>query len=213
MAWIHPDAVEYRRRQWMRPDADRYLKPPPFDRNAWLKERRAAAAEAAEARGAIKHPLDDPEVRRLVAEIKLDNLRWRYRRKYRPDQPRVPAGDPDGGQWTSEGGGVSAGGGNDPEVVSERNNPQAIPDATPENPWASDTDLAPNVVPVSDSSATATPTDVVLPGGSKIPDPYSPTGYLRSPVADLSHVAQAGSRTGSIFRLMLDTPRKRRGRR
>jgi hypothetical protein len=25
--------------------------------------------------------------------------------KYRPDQPRVPAGNPDGGQWTSEGGG------------------------------------------------------------------------------------------------------------
>lgn len=26
-----------------------------------------------------------------------------YERKYRPDQPRVPAGDPAGGQWTSEG--------------------------------------------------------------------------------------------------------------
>jgi len=27
--------------------------------------------------------------------------------KYSPDQPRVPAGSPDGGQWTSEGGAVS----------------------------------------------------------------------------------------------------------
>lgn len=25
-----------------------------------------------------------------------------YERKYRPDQPRVPAGNPDGGQWTAE---------------------------------------------------------------------------------------------------------------
>jgi hypothetical protein len=27
-----------------------------------------------------------------------------YARKFDPDQPRVPAGNPDGGQWTSEGG-------------------------------------------------------------------------------------------------------------
>ena len=26
-----------------------------------------------------------------------------YERKYRPDQPRVPDGSPEGGQWTSEG--------------------------------------------------------------------------------------------------------------
>lgn len=37
-----------------------------------------------------------------------------------PDQPRVPAGSPDGGQWTS-------GGGNDPRVLS---------DATPDNEWS-----------------------------------------------------------------------------
>jgi hypothetical protein len=30
--------------------------------------------------------------------------------KYSPDQPRVPAGNPDGGQWTSEGGGGATGG-------------------------------------------------------------------------------------------------------
>jgi hypothetical protein len=28
-----------------------------------------------------------------------------FRRKYSPDQPRVPAGNPDGGQWTDAGGG------------------------------------------------------------------------------------------------------------
>lgn len=33
-------------------------------------------------------------------------------RKFNPTQPRVPAGSPDGGQWTDDGGG-SEGGGND----------------------------------------------------------------------------------------------------
>jgi hypothetical protein len=47
---------------------------------------------------------DDPEVRRLVAEIKLDLLRLQYWCKaYNPNQPRVPAGTSDGGQWTSDG--------------------------------------------------------------------------------------------------------------
>jgi NlpC/P60 family putative phage cell wall peptidase len=38
-----------------------------------------------------------------------------YERKYSPDQPRVPAGDPSGGQWTSDGGA----GKNDPRVISD----------------------------------------------------------------------------------------------
>ena len=43
--------------------------------------------------------------------------------KYSPDQPRVPAGNPDGGQWTSEGGNDRS---NDPRIIS---------DATPDNTW------------------------------------------------------------------------------
>jgi hypothetical protein len=42
---------------------------------------------------------------------------------FNPNQPRVPAGNPDGGQWTSEGGG---GGLNDSRVIS---------DAMPPNDW------------------------------------------------------------------------------
>ncbi len=38
-------------------------------------------------------------------------------RKFNPDQPRVPAGNPDGGQWTDGGGG--GGGINDPRVLSD----------------------------------------------------------------------------------------------
>ena len=46
---------------------------------------------------------------------------WR-KAGFDPDQPRVPAGNPDGGQWTSGGGG----GLNDPRVLS---------DATPDDAW------------------------------------------------------------------------------
>jgi hypothetical protein len=48
---------------------------------------------------------------------------------FNPAQPRVPAGNPDGGQWTSGGstGGGSTGGGiTDPRILS---------DATPDNTW------------------------------------------------------------------------------
>lgn len=41
--------------------------------------------------------------------------------KFDANQPRVPAGKPNGGQWTSEAGGI-----NDPRVIS---------DATPGNDW------------------------------------------------------------------------------
>jgi hypothetical protein len=43
--------------------------------------------------------------------------------KYSPDQPRVPAGNPDGGQWTSDDG---SGGSNDSRVIS---------DAASDNTW------------------------------------------------------------------------------
>ena len=36
--------------------------------------------------------------------LKLDAFVGMLERRYRPDQPRVPAGSPDGGQWTAAGG-------------------------------------------------------------------------------------------------------------
>src|SRR5262245_33034143 len=39
-----------------------------------------------------------------------------YRSHFNPDQPRVPAGHPDGGQWTSTGAGKP---GNDQRVMSD----------------------------------------------------------------------------------------------
>jgi hypothetical protein len=47
----------------------------------------------------------------------------RFERKYSPDQPRVPQGNPNGGQWTSDGGGGPSG----------RNDPRIINDTTPDS--------------------------------------------------------------------------------
>ena len=49
----------------------------------------------------------------LAAETRLERAMRRYdcalrialKAGYRPDQPRVPKGNSDGGQWTAEGGG------------------------------------------------------------------------------------------------------------
>jgi hypothetical protein len=58
-------------------------------------------------------------------------------RKYRPDQPRVPAGNPDGGQWTSEGevgaGSIIADRARD--RGSSRSDLHLLSDATPDNDW------------------------------------------------------------------------------
>ena len=50
-----------------------------------------------------------------------------------PNQPRVPAGHPDGGQWTSKAGGSGARRINDPRVIS---------DVTPDNHWIVGADYA-----------------------------------------------------------------------
>src|SRR4051794_17457409 len=52
----------------------------------------------------------------LNIELKLCRLGYLLR-KFSADQPRVPAGSPQGGQWTSGGGG--AGGGTDQESDAE----------------------------------------------------------------------------------------------
>lgn len=52
----------------------------------------------------------DPDVlqrlRWTMISLKLSLAIRRYARKFSPDQPRVPAGDPGGGQWTSGGEGA-----------------------------------------------------------------------------------------------------------
>lgn len=41
-------------------------------------------------------------IRRELAELKFDLALRRIFRKYSPDQPRVPKGNPDGGEWTRD---------------------------------------------------------------------------------------------------------------
>jgi hypothetical protein len=73
-------------------------------------------------------------LRRDLEKIREDVLGlWRqceprsrsYVIKYSPDQPRVPAGNPGGGQWTSE----SEGG------AEPANDSRVISDAAPDNTW------------------------------------------------------------------------------
>lgn len=81
-----------------------------------LRQRRAELASARHELGEIALALHD--LRR-----ECDPRLRSYVMKYSPDQPRVPAGNSDGGQWTSEGGSDSS---YDSPVIS---------DATPDNMW------------------------------------------------------------------------------
>ena len=73
MPTIHPAALDYERKRWLRHDAPRFIRPD------WRRFVTPGSELAA-----------------LYEEIE---------RKYRPDQPRLPAGVPEGGQWTSDDGG------------------------------------------------------------------------------------------------------------
>jgi len=87
---------------------------------------------------------------------------------YDPNQPRIPAGHADGGQWTEEG-------------ATERGN------VTPRSP-------------ASRRSSSMRGVEVRLPNGWRVVDPYEPTSFLRSPVANLEAVADAGRETGISYR-------------
>lgn len=50
-------------------------------------------------------------------------------------------------------------------------------------------------------------TDVVLPDGSFVDDPKSPTGHMRSPTQDLMDVAREGNRVRKTFKSMLKSPK------
>jgi hypothetical protein len=115
--WIRHDW-----RMWIRHDIARWMKPgvdpadviPALARERAQKqaaEERARAAEDAALAAEIEH-----ERRALAAlneevkELNAEMARWRRRvaeeeAKYSPSQPRVPAGNPRGGQWTDRGGG------------------------------------------------------------------------------------------------------------
>jgi len=120
MAYIHPLAVEHHRKRWTRPDAYRFAAPGtpeakmPGYLHPWAAVARAeeekAAAEQAE-RDAFEREI--LHLRWELKKLKRERELRRFRRKYSPDQPRVPAGNPGGGQWTD--GGTS---GTNPQAAS-----------------------------------------------------------------------------------------------
>jgi hypothetical protein len=69
-------------------------------------DRRSDVDGGAEARDLAADREALLRLRNALAEVKFALNYQRLRRKYgfNPNQPRVPAGNPDGGQWTSEGG-------------------------------------------------------------------------------------------------------------
>jgi hypothetical protein len=121
--WLRHDA-----HLWLRPDAARFLRPgtDPADVYPVLarqRERDREAREAREAAEAKQFAAAIEQGRRVLAwcraeldEVKAELARRKSARqeesKYSPSQPRVPAGDPRGGQWTDRngGGGLGSGG-------------------------------------------------------------------------------------------------------
>jgi hypothetical protein len=102
--WLRHDAHRF-----IRHDVKRFLKPgtDPADVYPALARRREAEDAALAVEIAKGYRLL-AVLRAEVASIKADLVRRRLEEsKYSPDQPRVPAGNPRGGQWSSgnEGGG------------------------------------------------------------------------------------------------------------
>jgi len=75
MTWIHPEWLAHQRQRFIRPDAVRYIRP---DAGRYMR----------------------PDVHRWYRSDSAQDDALSYLRKYRADQPRVPAGSPEGGQWT-----------------------------------------------------------------------------------------------------------------
>jgi hypothetical protein len=88
MTHIHAAHLHHQRKRFMRPDAHRFLRPD-WRRFMWFGQ---------------EHQL-------------LYQLYDRIERKYSSNQPRVPRGNPDGGQWTSDG--RVRNGRQDPRILSD----------------------------------------------------------------------------------------------
>jgi hypothetical protein len=113
--WIRHDW-----RFWIRPDIARWMKPgvdpadviPALARERAQKEaarERARAAEDAAFEAWVEGERRwNAAMREVVNELKAAQARRRLEEaKYSPSQPRVPAGNPRGGQWTDRSGGQS----------------------------------------------------------------------------------------------------------
>jgi hypothetical protein len=116
MPYANPIWLEGRRRYRTQPDAYRFAPrgTPEAKMPAWLDpwakrvRVKEAAEEEARARAAAEQEEFERELLQLrweVKKLKLEHELWCFEQKYSPNQPRVPAGSSQGGQWT---GGASA---------------------------------------------------------------------------------------------------------
>jgi hypothetical protein len=118
---------DYQRRRRMRPNAQLYIRHDvhrfmPPGSPLYVGEERTKyffpepERENADAERKYLEELESErdELLRLKSELAVirADIRWqkapRARKAYNPNQPRVPAGNPDGGQWTSGDGGGDA---------------------------------------------------------------------------------------------------------
>jgi hypothetical protein len=105
--YIRPDAYRFMppgAPRWYGKDAVRYFWPEPEEERHTEQKRGADASRAAADFDAAE--AESARFRHEVAKLRLDwellKLRCGVKaRKYSPNQPRVPAGNADGGQWTS----------------------------------------------------------------------------------------------------------------
>jgi hypothetical protein len=115
MIYVNPHWLAHQRKRWMRPDADRYwrhdrarfFKPGVLEGKDRLNPLRAATYDDAQREQAFHDDLmalrrEHEALRRAFSEVKAELLARKA--GFDPSQPRVPAGNADGGQWTSEGG-------------------------------------------------------------------------------------------------------------
>jgi hypothetical protein len=123
----------HQRARFMRPDAWRYMKPnasgdalPPGAGYQEPAHRRAACGQTAPveaeaehagiaaAERAFRYELAALHFEFLLLKVSLQ-VRWQAKAGFDPNQPRMFAGNPDGGQWTD--GGTSSGRENDPDQI------------------------------------------------------------------------------------------------
>jgi hypothetical protein len=100
MVRIAPEWLEHQRRRWWRHDAHRFMRP---DARADAQEDKYVDPSLASEIEEIRTGLAGIEaLRRELRALKFQQLLGDDK-AYNPNQPRVPAGNPDGGQWMSAG--------------------------------------------------------------------------------------------------------------
>jgi hypothetical protein len=112
LSYANPIWLEGRRKYWTRPGSYRFFKPgcPEAKMPGWLDpwatrvRMEEAAEDEARAQGQAAQEEFERDLLQLrweVKKLKLEHELWCFEQKYSPDQPRVPPGSPQGGQWTS----------------------------------------------------------------------------------------------------------------